>query len=83
MSGTYNVEIQSNYKKGTTSHAKLEIVQTFDKIQICFIADNSKSCAVNAKIENTHANDDACGDKTGLIAGYAATEVKINDGVFL
>ena len=53
LSGIYNVEIQSNYKKGTISHAKLEINQTFDKIQICFIADNSKSCAINAKIENS------------------------------
>lgn len=60
LSGTYNVEIQSNYKKGTTSHAKLEIVQTFDKIQICFIADNSKSCAINAKIENTNIHPELC-----------------------
>lgn len=60
LSGTYIVEIQSNYKKGTTSHAKLEIVQTFDKIQICFIADNSKSCAINAKIENTNIHPELC-----------------------
>ena len=52
LSGTYNVEIKSNYKKGTISHAKLEIIQTFDEILICLIADNSKSCAINAKIEN-------------------------------
>ena len=50
----------SNYKKGTTSHAKLEIVQTFDKIQIYFIADNSKSCAINAKIENTNIHPELC-----------------------
>ncbi len=28
----------------------------------------------NANVEGTHANDDACGDKVGVIAGYASNE---------
>lgn len=53
LSGMYSVEIQSNYKKGTTVHAKIEIQQSFDEIKICFISDNSKSCAINARLDNT------------------------------
>ena len=33
----------------------------------------------NAEIVCTHANDDACGDKCGLIAGYAGNESRITD----
>lgn len=33
----------------------------------------------NANIVCNHANDDACGDKCGLIAGYAADESRISD----
>ena len=33
----------------------------------------------NANIVCNHANDDACGDKCGLIAGYAADESRITD----
>ena len=33
----------------------------------------------NAEIVCTHANDDACGDKCGLIAGYAGNESHITD----
>ena len=34
---------------------------------------------LNATLENTHANDDACGDKTGLIAGYAGASARVID----
>lgn len=54
LSGTYEVEIQSNYKKRKTSHAILEIKQNLDTIKIYFNADKSKSYAINAKIENTN-----------------------------
>ena len=33
----------------------------------------------NARLICTHDNDDACGDKTGLIAGYAADESRITN----
>ena len=33
----------------------------------------------NATIVDTHANDDACGDKCGLIVGYAGDESRITD----
>ena len=56
ISGIYDVEIKSNYKGGTTSHAKMEIKQTFDEIKICFISDQSKSYAINAKIDNQGIN---------------------------
>ena len=37
-----------------------------------------RNCSVSgAAIENTHANDDACGDKSGLIAGYVAGEATV------
>ena len=53
LTGIYNVEIQSNYKKGTISHAKIEIQHSFDEIKIYFFADNSKSCAINARLDNS------------------------------
>ena len=38
------------------------------------------NCSVtNANIVGNHANDDACGDKVGLIAGYAADETRITN----
>jgi len=52
LSGTYNVEIQSNYKKGTISHAQIIIKQSFDEINISFIADNSKSYLINVGLDN-------------------------------
>ena len=41
------------------------------KISNCHVA--------NANITCKHANDDACGDKCGLIAGYAGDESKFTD----
>lgn len=54
LSGTYEVEIESTYKKRPTSHAILKIQQDLDTIKIYFIADKSKSYAINASIENTN-----------------------------
>ena len=53
LTGKYNIKINSNYNKGTTSHATIEIEQTLNDIKICFIADNSSSCAINAQIDNS------------------------------
>ena len=37
-----------------------------------------ENCHVkNAKITNTHANNDACGDKTGCIVGYLGEDAKV------
>jgi hypothetical protein len=53
LSGSYNVEIQSSYKGGTISKARIIIKQTFDSIMINFKAEQSISTASSCHIDNS------------------------------
>ena len=44
-----------------------------------YSAQISNCHVINSQIICTHANDDACGDKCGLIAGYAGDESRFTD----
>lgn len=65
-----NVKIDGATVVGNHNVAVLVGYTYSGKISNCHVS--------NADITCNHANDDACGDKAGLIAGYAADESKIN-----
>ena len=66
-----NVNIDGATIKGNHNVAVIVGYTYSGKISNCHVT--------NAEIVCTHANDDACGDKCGLIAGYAGDESRITD----
>ena len=66
-----NVKVDGATIKGNHNVAVIVGYTYSGKITNCHVS--------NAQIVCTHANGDACGDKCGLIAGYAADESRITD----
>ena len=66
-----NVNIDGATVKGNHNVAVIVGYTYSGKITNCHVS--------NANVVCTHANNDACGDKAGLIAGYAADESRITD----
>jgi len=66
-----NVEIDGATVKGNHNVAVIVGYTYSNKITNCHVS--------NADIVCTHANNDACGDKTGIIVGYAGDESRISN----
>lgn len=66
-----NVKVDGATVKGNHNVAVICGYTYSGKISNCHVT--------NANIVCTHANDDACGDKCGLIAGYAGDESRFTD----
>ena len=66
-----NVKIDGAIVKGNHNVAVIVGYTYSGKISNCHVT--------NADIVCNHANEDACGDKCGLIAGYAADESRFTD----
>ena len=66
-----NVKIDGATMKGNHNVAAIVGYTYSSKIINCHVS--------NATIINTHANGDACGDKTGTIVGYAGDEARITN----
>ncbi len=66
-----NVKIDGATVKGNHNVAVIVGYTYSGKISNCHVT--------NAEIICTHANNDACGDKCGLIVGYAGDESRITD----
>jgi hypothetical protein len=66
-----NVKVDGATMKGNHNVAVIVGYTYSSKIINCHVS--------NATVVNTHANGDACGDKSGLIAGYAGDESRITN----